>query len=148
MKTFAAIFFILLFSLFGCKLFQRTGSDNSVYNVRLLNSEVFQLENINDYQVDADLYSGNLPTLSFHPKENKITGFAGCNRYFGTYELSGNSISFGMIGATKMACSHLDIEQKFLSGIGEQKFGWSIEDEKLVLRNEKLVVIFRINKGK
>lgn len=58
-----------------------------------------------------------------------------------------DSIFFGIIGATKMACSHLEIEQKFLSGIGEQKFRWSIEDEKLMLRNEKNVVILRLGRN-
>lgn len=147
MKTFAAIFFITSISLLGCRLLQRAGSDTSVYNVKYLNSKVFLLENINGYQIDADFFSSHLPTLSFHRKENKITGFAGCNRYFGSYKIMADSIFFGIIGATKMACSHLEIEQKFLSGIGEQKFRWSIEDEKLMLRNEKNVVILRLGRN-
>jgi heat shock protein HslJ len=148
MKTIAAIFFITSISLLGCSLLQRRGPDTSGCNVKYLNSKVFLLENINGYQIDADLFYSNPPTLSFHRKENKITGFAGCNRYFGSYKIIADSILFGITGATKMACNHLETEQKFLSGIGGQKFRWSIVDERLVLMNEELTVIFRIKKGK
>jgi heat shock protein HslJ len=38
-------------------------------------------------------------------KDNKITGSAGCNSYFTSYEIgSHNSLSFGLIGSTRMFC--------------------------------------------
>lgn len=144
MKTLAAIIIISSFVLPGCRLFQKAGSNSLNFDETILNSAAFFLESIDGDQLDTESLSGNLPSISFHPEENKITGFAGCNRYFGSYEISNDSLSIGIIGATKMACNHLDIEQRFLSAIGEQKFQWSIEDETLVLRNEKNVVIFKI----
>jgi heat shock protein HslJ len=143
MKSLAAIVLFSSIILFGCRLFQKAGSDTSSAYDPIIYSEIFLLESINGVQMAMDMFSGNHPSLSFHPEENKISGFAGCNRYFGSFEIADDSISIGIIGATKMACKHLDLEQKFLSGIGEQKFGWSIEDEKLLLRNENNVVIFR-----
>jgi heat shock protein HslJ len=146
MKTLAAIALFASLILMGCRIFQKAGSDSPNFDEIILNSAAFFLESINGDQLDTESFSGNLPSISFHPEENKITGFAGCNRYFGSYEISDDSLSIGIIGATKMACNHLDLEQKFLSAIGEQKFRWSIEDEKLVLRNEKNVVILRKNR--
>ena len=43
-------------------------------------------------------------TLQFDSKTNKVSGFAGCNRFFGTYSTTGNSISFSELGATRMMC--------------------------------------------
>jgi len=43
-------------------------------------------------------------TLEFDSKTNKISGFAGCNRFFGTYSIQENSISFSELGATMMVC--------------------------------------------
>ena len=42
-------------------------------------------------------------TLEF-PEAGKVAGKATCNRFFGTVEISGASILFGPLAATKMAC--------------------------------------------
>jgi heat shock protein HslJ len=42
-------------------------------------------------------------TLEF-PEAGKASGRASCNRYMGTVEISGQSIKFGPLAATKMAC--------------------------------------------
>ena len=42
-------------------------------------------------------------TLEF-PEEGKAGGRGSCNRFFGTVEISGESIKFGPLASTKMAC--------------------------------------------
>jgi heat shock protein HslJ len=42
-------------------------------------------------------------TLEF-PETGKAGGRASCNRFFGTVEISGQSIKFGPLAATKMFC--------------------------------------------
>lgn len=43
--------------------------------------------------------------FTLNESENRISGFAGCNGFFGTYKIEeGNRISFSSLGATKMAC--------------------------------------------
>lgn len=42
-------------------------------------------------------------TLEF-PEAGKVAGRASCNRFFGTVEVSGGSIRFGPLAATKMSC--------------------------------------------
>jgi heat shock protein HslJ len=37
-------------------------------------------------------------------KESHANGFAGCNDYFGAYELNGNGLKFGALGSTRKAC--------------------------------------------
>lgn len=36
--------------------------------------------------------------------EGQISGSSGCNSYFGSYTLDGNSLQIGMVGSTMMAC--------------------------------------------
>jgi heat shock protein HslJ len=38
-------------------------------------------------------------------KDDQISGSAGCNRYFGSYETDGNSLTIGPAGSTMMFCS-------------------------------------------
>ena len=48
---------------------------------------------------------GRRATIRFEPDTSRVAGFAGCNRYFGTYALEGKTIRFGPIGMTRMACA-------------------------------------------
>jgi putative lipoprotein len=49
------------------------------------------------------LVEGTHVTLDFAEK-GRATGSGSCNRYFSTVEISGSSIRFGAVGATRMAC--------------------------------------------
>jgi putative lipoprotein len=53
----------------------------------------------------------------------KVTGSGGCNRLFGTAEISGDRIRFAGIGTTRMACAPalMDQEQKFLGALAEAR---------------------------
>jgi putative lipoprotein len=42
-------------------------------------------------------------TLEF-PEQGRVVGQGSCNRFFGSVQLSGDSISFGALGSTRMAC--------------------------------------------
>lgn len=43
--------------------------------------------------------------FTFQNGENKINGFAGCNNFFGAYEVKlGNRIRFDAVGSTRMSC--------------------------------------------
>lgn len=54
------------------------------------------------------------PTIVFD--KDKISGFAGVNRYFGPYTIQGNSIKIGDLGSTMMAgdSKSMKIESSFL----------------------------------
>jgi heat shock protein HslJ len=42
------------------------------------------------------------------PARNQATGFAGCNHFFGSCERDGSSLTFGLVGVTRMACPDLE----------------------------------------
>jgi heat shock protein HslJ len=42
-------------------------------------------------------------SLRFGP-DGKLTGRAGCNRFFGTFKVSGMELTLGPVGSTRMAC--------------------------------------------
>jgi heat shock protein HslJ len=49
--------------------------------------------------------SGITLTLSTASGQRHASGFSGCNRYMGTYELKDGKLSFGPLASTRMACS-------------------------------------------
>jgi heat shock protein HslJ len=81
------------------------------------------------------------PFIFFDEAKKQASGYAGCNRFFGGYELEGEALRFGPIGATKRACPDLEesVETEFFK-ILDATHGWRIVDGKLELLNGDLVL--------
>jgi heat shock protein HslJ len=87
---------------------------------------------------------GLAPNLKLDPEKKRVTGFAGINRYFGSYKLEGDKLSFGMLGNTRMAGppEQMEAENAFFKMLGEVN-GWRIVDHKLqLLHDDKVVAQF------
>jgi len=79
-------------------------------------------------------------------KDERISGSSGCNSYFAKYTQNGNSLSFGLIGATKMYCTNpavMEQETTFLSSLALIKT-FKVEGNKLKLidGNGKVLLTF------
>ncbi len=60
------------------------------------------------------------PTLTLASGEKRAAGFAGCNRFFGSYALGGSTVRFSAIGATRMACAEdgaMELESAYLKAL-------------------------------
>jgi len=63
----------------------------------------------------------------------QVGGSAGCNSYFGSYEISGDSLTMGLIGSTEMYCVEeglMDQEGAYLAALGNAA-SYRISDGKL-----------------
>jgi putative lipoprotein len=67
----------------------------------------------------------------------RISGSAGCNRYFGTASVKDGMIEVGPLGTTRMACmpAQMDQEKNFLDAIAKTR-GFHVEDGRLVLLDD------------
>ena len=81
------------------------------------------------------------PHILLDPAENQVRGFAGCNNFFGSYELDGSSLTFGPIGATRMACPDLEtgLETSVFEALGNTR-KWKKADGALLLLNGDAVL--------
>lgn len=77
---------------------------------------------------------GSTLTIAF--EDGEVNGAAGCNRYFGNYQISGDRITFGMLAWTEMACMQpegiMEQEQAYMAFLSEV-VRFEIEDGQLVL---------------
>ena len=79
-------------------------------------------------------------TITFNKEEGKVNGNLGCNRFFGTFEINGNSLKFSQMGATKMMCiNSMDIEDGFNAALNATD-SYEIKDGALILKNGKKVL--------
>lgn len=85
--------------------------------MRLLEGVDWQVVGLGDTN-----YSEHEVTIRFN-SDNSIVGRAGCNHYFGGYEITGEGLHFGNIGGTKMACSEpaMRIEYEFLGALADAR---------------------------
>lgn len=75
------------------------------------------------------------PTIKFDNKENKISGFAGCNNFFGKYETENQNLSLGEMGMTRKMCLDMSVENTFINNL-KSVTHYKIESNKLVLYNK------------
>ncbi len=66
-------------------------------------------------EIEGGLPEGTVPSLLFLP-EGRVAGSGGCNRVAGSFELTGEGLSFGPMASTMMACPDpvMDAERRFL----------------------------------
>jgi len=104
-------------------------------NVTKVNMAEFDLTNTEWWVEDIDgkgVIDMSHTTLWFQ-EQGGVTGDTGCNRYRGSAEISGTSISFGPMAGTRKACapSLMDQEMKFYQAIAKV-MSWEIADTGLL----------------
>lgn len=100
---------------------------NSVWSVTEFesNNEIVSLEGVEQ------------PIISF-VDTTTFAGYAGCNRFIGNYQLTGEDISLKTVGVTKMLCQDdaMSVEDKYLTAIsGDLKIELSSDETILTLKN-------------
>lgn len=85
-------------------------------------------------------------TLSVEGRE-RVTGQAGCNRFFGRADLDAGRLVIGQVGSTRMACatSVMDQEQRFLRALQAVAY-WEREGDVLRLLDSARTVRVRLTR--
>ncbi|WP_024852053.1 META domain-containing protein [Hydrogenovibrio kuenenii] len=91
-------------------------SENSAKGLeKTLSSHLWQLTAFFGQNIQT---TGNT-NLRFSPQNKSVSGSAGCNRYFGSYTLQQNNLTFSQLGSTKMMCMDMTEEDAFFKRIGQ-----------------------------
>lgn len=113
-------------------------------SVATLEGTQWQLETLSSNS--APLGAGGKPIdLVFMAEEQRAAGFSGCNRYFGSYALEGDSVAgnpltLGPLAGTMMACMEGDdLERDYLK-VMSTVTAYRIENSTLLLLNAEDVV--------
>ncbi|AFL79623.1 heat shock protein [Aequorivita sublithincola DSM 14238] len=97
---------IAALTLYGCGTTQNKeimNGDNT-NDEKTITETKWVLETLEGKKIDTPK-SGEEISFTMDAKENRISGYSGCNRFFGNFKLEdGNRINFSALGATKMAC--------------------------------------------
>lgn len=123
MKVKSILTLVAVAGLFiGCQSNQGSKAD--------LVAHEWQLYKMTNNESDIVL-SANLPNVQF-TDTNTMFGFAGCNRFFGSYTVKGNELSIKPSGMTMMACPDMEFESKFMKAFSEMT-SFSVKNDTLYL---------------
>ena len=61
------------------------------------------------------------PWIHLDSHSKRVTGSGGCNRVSGSYQTGRDSLRFGALVTTQMACPQMDTEAAFLRALGETR---------------------------
>ncbi|MEP0712623.1 META domain-containing protein [Algoriphagus sp.] len=133
MKNILIAFVLLTFAACSSKTYPDTNWDGKQWTVvEILNVPVQTAGSREDAH------------LIFDSSEKMMSGNGGCNRIFGSYEIEKkNSLRFGEIGATRMACQDSPFENKFLEVLKSVRY-YQVNAGELLLKNGDKKVILKL----
>ncbi|WP_310994033.1 META domain-containing protein [Aequorivita marina] len=107
---------IAALSLYSCGPTQNTTTMDDTTSDLGITESYWKLETLEGKDILSSQDNEREIGFTLNESENRISGYAGCNNFFGTYTLkAGNQIDFSALGATKMACPDGTFnESKFL----------------------------------
>lgn len=75
--------------------------------------------------------------LVLHTENQRVAGSTGCNRLMGRYRLEGQTLRFGQMATTMMACMEgAETEQAFLAAL-ERVRAWEVKGPQLTLKDDQ-----------
>jgi len=81
------------------------------------------------------------PYILLDAAQKRASGFSGCNNFFSSYERDGESLKFGPVGATRMACPDLEMGlETEVSKALDQTRAWKIKDGELLFLDDSKVL--------
>ena len=141
MKVSHTLFIFAFAVLTGCQTFRKTGKDPAQSDVSLTGRYI--LLSLNGEKVKVGHSVNPVPYLDLDLSGKAVSGFAGCNRFSGSLETASDSLSVGILAATKMACPEGDLEAAILTALNSGKFLWQQRRNRLILKNNTHFLVFR-----
>ena len=127
------ILLLALLSFNACN----TGKISTSQDISKLH-DIWALEEIsfNGLPLELDFNEIKRPVLELHVNDKKINGNDSCNSIFGSIEtLDKSSISFGKIGATRMACPNMAVSAAYTEALQEVR-SYKLEGLNLLFYND------------
>lgn len=137
------VFFLLFLAGYALVTLWNMGEDAeiSVPTVTELSASAWRPSHIGEMKLDEDtgLY------VQFET-DGKLGGYAGCNRFFGSFELSDNAIHIESIGITRMACASqvMSFEISFIEAL-QSATTVARANNRIALRNDQGQAVARFD---
>ncbi|APY10717.1 hypothetical protein BWZ22_05440 [Seonamhaeicola sp. S2-3] len=130
---------LILFSIITLKTCNNTSLEQ---NTTMLQDN-FNITTLNGTNVSAF----NL-TIAFADSTKQVSGFSGCNRFFGSYTIENNTIKLGPLATTRKMCTPKlnSVESELLDALTKTNH-FSIKNDTLILLENENKLLNAVKKG-
>lgn len=107
-----------------------------------ITGKTWQLKYIKGFSEEQLKEHPQLPTMEFDAESQRVSGFAGCNNYFGNYSLNNQGqVNFSELASTKKMCiNSMNLEDAFLQTLDKSE--WiSVEGRTLNIKDKEEQVL-------
>ncbi len=84
---------------------------------------------------------GEQKPFIYFKEDGQFLGYAGCNRFFGSYFSTKKKVQMNYAGSTKRFCHNMEDEDRFFSVLNQEISHYKIEKDTLFLMKKKEVAI-------
>lgn len=106
-------------------------------------NDIWALGSLNGEEVDTEQFPKNRPYIEIHLADQKLLGYAGCNRINGNISFGKETIQIGPLISTRRSCSALEFEQQFTKALSDRPLKYTYENRQLILENSHQQLVFR-----
>ncbi len=86
--------------------------------------------------------NNEVPSLEFSMKDGRLSGYAGCNRIMGSFEIKEDQLKISRLGGTKRMCPDMEMENKLISVL-QNIDRFQLKRKKLTLfQGEQALLVF------
>lgn len=132
MEKKAVVYGMAMLFLISLVSFNESKAGYTVPAVAGIEDTKWQLVEVSNEPV-TPLAGEKRPHILLDSAQKKATGFAGCNNFFGSYEIDDVALKFGPLGSTRMSCPdlQLSLETEVFKAL-DKTSGWEIKDDVLL----------------
>lgn len=87
---------------------------------------------------------GQTPNFVINLSALKISGFSGCNQFFGSLKIEENNLAFHQMGGTRMMCEDLTSENLFITTIPKVKaFAFKNNNLQFLSESDEVLMVLK-----
>jgi uncharacterized membrane protein/heat shock protein HslJ len=115
------------------------------FQVDLRLHNIWAIQKVNGKDLIPSVYTKGIPVIELFVAEKRISGHDGCNQINGSFTTSGNTISFGTLISTLMACPKENLD--FGSLVYEKTYQFQFGNNCLVLmqKGKEIMVLKNVD---
>jgi heat shock protein HslJ len=100
------------------------------------------LTNLNEKVVNKN--EEGLASFIVFAADNTFKGFAGCNKFQGTYKIENGKFTCDKVGATKMECENSNNEEEFLKMLNKVVSFKIVQNQLMLKDKNKTIAVFEM----
>jgi heat shock protein HslJ len=98
------------------------------------------LSNLNEKVINKN--DEGLVSFIVFSADNTFKGFAGCNKFQGTYKIENGKLTCSDVGATKMECENNNNEEEFLKTLKKVVSFKIVKNQLMIKDKSKTIAVF------